>query len=878
MATLSFKNPAISFSDAGLKGEQSLYPTALDFARSGEPVLFVTQQDGSIWRYVVEKGADGAFSVTKAHTPSQKAPAALKIDAVQKIHNYDDDGSKGPVNERQVTGLAVTEETIGGVARDVLYVTSSDHRIGGGGDADYQGIDSNSSQLHKVVLDQKTGAVIDSVALVRGLPRSAENHSANGVDIAVDPATGHTMLFLAQGANTNKGAPSNNFVGFVDTALAGAILKIDLTEMARYDVRTDGAGEKFVIDLPTLNDPGRPDVALKALGIGNLAADPNFALDDNGKGANGKLIPDWAGGAQGVNQAKITDHVLASEGGQLKLVANPMTVMQPGHRNAYDVLVTEAGEVVTWDNGPNSGWGGIPLSLQDGKVVDDWRSDLATNDFNETGSQGYQDQLHVAGLVGDAHGPYAGFPSPIRAAKEVLDRTFATDGHYLGATPNSPIKDDDGVVIFRDEAEARAYLASLLPVYKQVNGVWQDVRPVDAKGNPIVPKDLHDIVSGYDWEHPGSSITDPKLHFKGVPIAHGTVFSPEGQEMPWGKDGALILGSGSTNGLAQYTAGSWFGGALDGALLATGFGGGKLLFTELKDTDGDGRTDKAVSLGTISGFGSEPLAVAALGDGGLGTFIDHDKDGIDDFSGVIFAATYGAKDITSFVPGGTPTKPSQDQDGDGVSDDKDTHVGDPLDGRGVVAGDAPLRWHFVLSDPAATPAGAKSTTGPAGGIGLTAAWSNGKDAGVDGGLYDDQNFDLGGASTFASSETADTGSENGASNDLRGVLGLGATISKAMGAATITTEMLNPFDYVLNKDKGASWTGGEAVGLVLGPDQSDFVRATVVVKSTAPRACRSTPRPGTRRRAASSSPSPASTRPPRSRTRARSCRWASCST
>ena len=116
MATLNFKNSAISFSDAGLKGEQSLYPTAIDFARSGEPVLFVTQQDGAIWRYVVEKGADGAFSVTKAHTPSQKGAAAIKIDAVQKVLNYDDDGSKGPVNERQVTGLAVTQETIGGVA------------------------------------------------------------------------------------------------------------------------------------------------------------------------------------------------------------------------------------------------------------------------------------------------------------------------------------------------------------------------------------------------------------------------------------------------------------------------------------------------------------------------------------------------------------------------------------------------------------------------------------------------------------------------------------------------------------------------------------------------------------------------------------------
>ena len=831
MATLNFKDASVSFSDSGLAGEKTLYPTAIEFARSGEPVLFVAQQDGTVWRYVVEKGAGGGFAVTKAHTPSQKGAAAIELDLIRDgVRNYNDDGTAGPVGVRQVTGLAVAQETIGGVARDVLYLTSSDNRIGGGSSAEFHNIDSNSSQLHKVVLDQKTGAVIDSFALVRGLPRSAENHSANGVDLAVDPETGDTILYLAQGANTNKGSPSNNFVGFVDTALTGAILKINLTELSGYDVRTDGAGERFVIDLPTLNDPSRADVNLAKLGIQNLAADPNFALDDNGTGANGKLIPDWAGGAQGVNQAKITHHVLASEGGQLKLVANPMAVVQPGHRNPYDVLVTEGGEVVTWDNGPNGGWGGEPLSFQDGLNVNDWRTDLATNEFNETGSQGFQDQLHVVGLVGEQSGPYAGFPNAIRAAKEVLERTFAADGSYLGASPTAAIKDDDGVVIFRDEGEARDYLASLLPVYKKVGGVWVDVRPIGPDGRPVVPADLHDIVSGYDWAHPGASIADPKQHFKGTPIADGTAFSPESQQMPWGKDGSLILGSGSTNGLGQYTAGGWFGGALEGALLATGFGGGKLLFTELVDTNGDGRTDKAVALGDISGFGAKPLAVTALGDAGLGKLIDHDGDGIDDFSGVIFAATYGANDVTAFVPGGTPTDASIDQDLDGVDDSRDTHVGDPLDGRGVVAGAAPIRWDFVLSDPTSTPPGAASTTGPAGGIGLVAAWANGRDPGTDGGLYDDSNFDLGGASTFASSEVADSGTAKGAANTQRDVLGVGATISKAMGSATITTEMLNVFDYVLNEDQGATWTGGEAVGLVLGPDQSDFALATIEVK------------------------------------------------
>ena len=830
MATNNFNDKSISFSDAGLAGEKSSFPTALEFARSGEPVLFVAQQDGAIFRYVVERVGDG-FEVSKAKTPSQTGDAKLKINDVKKgIANYDDDGSPGPVGARQITGLAVREEVVDGVERDVLYVTSSDNRIGGGGEANDQNVGSNSSQIHRVVVDQHSGEVIENVALVRGLPRSAENHAANGMDFATDPETGDLLLYVAQGANTNKGSPSNNFVGFTETAWTGAVLKLNLTELSAYDVRTDGAGEKFVLDLPTLNDPARKDVDLSELDIEGLALDPNFALDDNGTGANGELNPDWAGGAQGYNSAKITHHVLVSEGGQLRLVDNPLTLVQPGHRNNYDVLVTEGGEVLSWDNGPNTGWGGEPLSFQDGKVVDDWRSDLATHDFNESQSNSYWDQLHVVGLVGEEHGPYAGFPNAIRAAKEALDLAFATDGSYRGATPDAQIVDADGVVIFRDEGEARDFLARLMPIYEQVDGVWVDTRPLDADGTPIVPSDLHDVVSGYDWAHPGSGIEDPKDHFDGPSIMDGHAFSPESQEMAWGQDGSLILGSGSTNGLAQYTAGDWFDGALDGAVLATGWGGGKLLFTELKDTDGDGRTDAASSLGSIAGFGSKPLDVTALGDEGLGRFIDNDGDGIDDFSGVITAVTYGTHSITTFTPGGEPTGKDDDQDDDGIDDTLDTHVGDALDGRSVLAGDAPLRWDFVLSDPTSTPTGASQPGGPAGGIGITAAWTNGEDAAVDGGLYDDANWDLGGASTFASSEEAHTGTADGEENSLRNVLGLGATLSRDLAKAKITTEMLNVFDYGPNLDTGKTWTGGEEVGLVLGPDQSDFVRAVLVQK------------------------------------------------
>ena len=60
--------------------------------------------------------------------------------------------------------------------------------------------------------------------LVRGLPRSEENHAANGV--ALDTVT--NMLYVAQGGNTNMGAKSNNFGFLAEYAYSAAILKIDL--------------------------------------------------------------------------------------------------------------------------------------------------------------------------------------------------------------------------------------------------------------------------------------------------------------------------------------------------------------------------------------------------------------------------------------------------------------------------------------------------------------------------------------------------------------------------------------------------------------------------------------------------------------------------
>ncbi len=89
--------------------------------------------------------------------------------------------------------------------------------------------------------------------LVRGLPRSEENHATNA--LVLDPAT--NTLYVAQGGNTNMGAPSLNFGDLPEYAYSGAILKVDLNAIGNttYDLPT------LVDDnLPTLVGPFGGDV------------------------------------------------------------------------------------------------------------------------------------------------------------------------------------------------------------------------------------------------------------------------------------------------------------------------------------------------------------------------------------------------------------------------------------------------------------------------------------------------------------------------------------------------------------------------------------------------------------------------------------------
>lgn len=186
---------------------------------------------------------------------------------------------------RLVTGLIVT----GTAQRPRLYVASSDPRVGGAASGGSPTGDTNSGVISQV---DWTGTGWERRDIVRSLPRSRSNHATNGLALSADAKT----LNVAQGSNTNKGAPSEEFGGLAEYALSGAILAVDLA-------RIEGT-----YDIPTLQGRGP------------------------------------FGGRGGRNQGRLVP-------------GGPVAVFAPGFRNPYDVVVTQSGRIYTIQNGANPGWG-----------------------------------------------------------------------------------------------------------------------------------------------------------------------------------------------------------------------------------------------------------------------------------------------------------------------------------------------------------------------------------------------------------------------------------------------------------------------------------------------------------------------------------------
>ena len=360
--TVRAQNTSYSFTPSGLQGVVLTNPTSLQFGPDDR--LYVSQQNGII----------KAFTIVRSSASNYQVTATEVIGIINQIPNHNDDGAPSPwVTSRQVTGILVA----GTATQPILYVSSSDSRIGGpNGDTN---LDTNSGIISRL---SRSGSSWTKVDLVRGLPRSEENHAVNGMQL--DAAS--NTLFLAVGGNTNAGAPSTNFAYITEYALSSAILSIDLTAIDQLPTKGSG-NTAYKYDLPTLDDPTRAN------------------------NADGTDVNDPFGGNDGLNQARL-------------VAGGPVQVYSSGYRNPYDLVITrtpgKAGRMYTIDNGANQGWGGHPDH--------EGSSGLTTNNYvtGEPGSTGpgpndpqvnNLDNLHYIGTVGSyvpgSH--YGGHPTPIRA-------------------------------------------------------------------------------------------------------------------------------------------------------------------------------------------------------------------------------------------------------------------------------------------------------------------------------------------------------------------------------------------------------------------------------------------------------------------------------
>lgn len=727
------------------------FPTSLQFGPDDR--LYVSTQFGDLYAYtVVRNGADD-YVVTTTELINLVADG---------IPNHDDDGTPSTEPRRQVTGLLV-----GGTAQQpVLYVTSSDPRIGAGENGGDQGLDTNSGILTRLTCTSGiVGGVCQNwqeVDLLRGLPRSEENHSSNGMDL--DAAT--NTLYLTSGGSVNMGAPSNNFAGTTEYYLSAAILSVDLGALEAMPVFTDPRnGRAFVYDLPTLDDPTRPNLAPGDPGYPYAAGHP---YHDDGYLVD---VGDPFGGNNGLNQA------ISEPGG-------PVQVYSPGYRNAYDVVLTESGDLYTWDNGPNTGWGGTAhIYASDGTykgydpaLFDHGAGDYCTNEINEDGAQGHGDPLK---FISDP-GYYGGHQTPIRAFPGL-------SGVY------NYIEDADGDWV-HDGPPGGYSFYDLLPS-------WLDA--ADFPDNPV--------------ECAYTSLDD-----------------------------ALDTINASTNGLAEYTA-SNFEGAMTGDLIAASWGGNVYRCKPdgdggLVDLPGSGSgTTEGLCEVLFGGFAYRPLDLTAQGDGDVfaGTiwaatygedavtvfepqdFSDcdpSDPDGDADGDGY----TNGDEQDNGTNPCSAANKPS-DHDGDFVSDlndpdddnDATPDVDDPfaLDPDDGTTTGLPLSYPLFADDPG---------TGLFG-VGFTGLMlpEDGATTWLD--LYDEANLAAGGTAGLFTVEEVSRGDALGAENAQDNGFLFGVDVDTGTPPFVVQVRLYPPYFAVGGTSQPPQ--EGQSFGFFVGTGgQDDFLR------------------------------------------------------
>ncbi|SFZ92719.1 Uncharacterized conserved protein YjdB, contains Ig-like domain [Flaviramulus basaltis] len=463
--------------------------TSLMYGPDGR--LYVAEYKGLIKIFTIERIEDetgkGKYVVTAMET----------LTSIQNIQNHNDDGSIDSSTFRETVGLTVT----GTALNPVIYVTSSDYRIGGPGPEGDKGLDTNSGVITRLT---KNGNSWDAVDIIRGLPRSEENHATNGLEFVNIQGTDY--LIVCSGGITNGGSPSSSFNYTTEYALSAALLSINLNLLASIPIEIKN-GRKVIYDIPTLDDPTRDN-------IDNI-------YDPNDEYYTGIDVNDPFGGNDGLNQAKI-------------VTDGPVQIFSPGYRNSYDLVVTESGAVYATDNGANEGWGGLPKNQG---LFDINGESLANNDYDsaEPGSssldpQGEKinniDHLHL--ITNDIQNYsfgsfYGGHPNPTRANPQ---------GAGLFTAPSTV---GTAGAVFRTKTYNPNYNPEIDPpgLNYDLTSNASIALPADW---PPVPLDQANPVEG-DWRAPGID------------------------------DNAIITWPTNTNGIDEYTA-SNFGGSMKGNLLA----------------------------------------------------------------------------------------------------------------------------------------------------------------------------------------------------------------------------------------------------------------------------------------------------------------------
>lgn len=595
-------------------------PTSLAFGPDGR--LYVTVQTGSIHAFVVEE-RDGIWVATEHELIVDDNGA----EAVKSIQNHFDDGSEKAASDRQVTGIVVT----GTETEPVLYVSSSDPSISNNGELN---LDTNSGVLSKVSWNATTGNW-DVVDLVRGLPRSEENHAVNGMTLSEDG----TSLLLQVGGSTNNGAPSSFFSYTAEYALSAAILEIDLAALDAMPVQIDPEGGQgdaaraFVYDLPTLDDPNTENVT-----------------DGVGEDANGMDEAGPWGGNDGLNMA-----ILPADA--------PLRIYADGLRNAYDLAQTLNGNIYTVDNGSNGGIGDI-AAIEDS---DDDGDGIANEAINTPLNGGF------------------GEGEPLL---QIIEGGYYYHGNSVRSNQNQSwtVYDDDGNPDANVDVNFVADISALVP-----DGVLiPDGFLIDPSRFAYAP--------GVSLADVSQQELEDRLFLSGITIDSDLLEQNDPDGDGQGQQAIAILGS-STNGIVTYNSGGQaFNGVLDGALFVAQFNDNVTLLnindagTALDPIMSSGPDG---IFGTADDEVQDEDGVLFVANNSLGVPLGNPLDVTVGPNGTLWVAEIGDNDITVLAPSVSAAAADTDSDNDGIENAFDPFIRDASNGTGVtVIPNQTLLWDF----------------------------------------------------------------------------------------------------------------------------------------------------------------------------------------